>query len=224
MLRCESLTQTYPSGGRELTVLRDITFELEAGAFLAILGPSGSGKSTLLGLLAGLDRPTRGRVLLDGLDLGALCRGRARALRGEKVGFVFQSFHLIPTLTARENVQVPLELRGEDGRGRADELLQRVGLGDRGHHYPAQLSGGEQQRVALARAFATGPSVLFADEPTGNLDAATGAQRHRAAGRAEPRARHHAGARHPRPGPGRARAPRHSGCGDGAPWSDSALA
>jgi putative ABC transport system ATP-binding protein len=174
ILRCEALTRTYPSGGREITVLRDITFELEPGRVLAITGPSGSGKSTLLGLLAGLDRPTRGRVFLDGRELGALGEDERARLRAETVGFVFQSFHLIPTLTARENVQVPLELRGEDGRARALELLQRVGLGDRGHHYPAQLSGGEQQRVAVARAFANRPKLLFADEPTGNLDAANG--------------------------------------------------
>jgi putative ABC transport system ATP-binding protein len=176
MLRCESLTQTYTSGGRELTVLQDIGFELEDGGFLAIVGPSGSGKTTLLGLLAGLDRPKRGRVLLEGQDLSQLTEDQRARLRGEKVGFVFQSFHLIPTLTARENVQVPLELRGEDARERADELLGRVGLADRGHHYPAQLSGGEQQRVALARAFSNRPRLLFADEPTGNLDAATGAK------------------------------------------------
>jgi putative ABC transport system ATP-binding protein len=175
MLRCEALTKTYVSGGREITVLRDITFELEAGGFLAVSGPSGSGKSTLLGLLAGLDRPARGRVVLDGHDLSALSEDERARLRAEKVGFVFQSFHLIPTLTARENIQVPLELRGKDGRERAEELLARVGLGDRGHHYPAQLSGGEQQRVAVARAFAHDPRVLFADEPTGNLDAANGA-------------------------------------------------
>ena len=174
MLTSESLTQVYLSGGRELTVLRDVSFQIPAGEFLAIVGPSGSGKSTLLGLLAGLDRPRSGRVVLDGQDLSTLTEdGRAR-LRGEKVGFVFQSFHLIPTLTARENVQVPLELRGEDARGRADELLERVGLAARAHHYPAQLSGGEQQRVALARAFSNRPRILFADEPTGNLDAATG--------------------------------------------------
>ena len=174
MLTSESLTQVYLSGGRELTVLREVSFQIPAGEFLAIVGPSGSGKSTLLGLLAGLDRPRSGRVILDGQDLSTLTEdGRAR-LRGEKVGFVFQSFHLIPTLTARENVQVPLELRGEDARGRADELLERVGLAARAHHYPAQLSGGEQQRVALARAFSNRPRILFADEPTGNLDAATG--------------------------------------------------
>jgi putative ABC transport system ATP-binding protein len=174
MIRCEALTQTYLSGGRELTVLHDISFELPAGAFLAIVGPSGSGKSTLLGLLAGLDRPRSGRVFLDGHDLGALDEDARARLRGEKVGFVFQTFQLIPTLTARENVQVPLELRGANGVSRADELLGRVGLAERGHHYPAQLSGGEQQRVAIARAFSTGPKVLFADEPTGNLDADTG--------------------------------------------------
>jgi putative ABC transport system ATP-binding protein len=176
MLRAESLTQSYLSGGRELTVLRDITFALEPGAFLAIVGPSGSGKSTLLGLLAGLDRPRQGRVWLDGEDLGSLSEDARARVRAEKVGFVFQSFHLIPTLTARENVQVPLELTGIDPRGRAEELLERVGLGDRGHHYPAQLSGGEQQRVAVARAFSHRPRLLFADEPTGNLDAATGAR------------------------------------------------
>lgn len=175
MLSCTRLTKTYPSGGRDLTVLKDITFEIEAGAFVAITGPSGSGKSTLLGLLAGLDRPSSGTVTLDGHDLSKLDEdGRAR-LRGAKVGFVFQAFQLIPTLTARENIQVPVELGGgADAEARATELLARVGLGDRGHHYPAQLSGGEQQRVALARAFANRPKVLFADEPTGNLDAGNG--------------------------------------------------
>ena len=174
ILRSEALTRSYVSGGREITVLRDITFELEAGGFLAVTGPSGSGKSTLLGLLAGLDRPTRGHVVLDGRDLAALTEDERARVRAEAVGFVFQSFHLIPTLTARENIQVPLELRGEDARARAKELLARVGLGDRGHHYPAQLSGGEQQRVAVARAFAHRPKILFADEPTGNHDAANG--------------------------------------------------
>ena len=175
MLRCASLTKTYLSGGRRLTVLKDISFTVEPGAFVAIVGPSGSGKTTLLGLLAGLDRPTAGTVHLDGEELGALDEDQRARLRGRKVGFVFQSFQLIPTLTARENVQVPLELRGEPSAERAAELLERVGLGDRGHHYPAQLSGGEQQRVALARAFSTRPKVLLADEPTGNLDARTGA-------------------------------------------------
>ncbi|MFN2315555.1 MAG: ABC transporter ATP-binding protein, partial [Gemmatimonadales bacterium] len=165
MLSCENLTQTYQSGGRPLTVLNDITFSLESGGFLAIVGPSGSGKTTLLGLLAGLDRPSSGRVVLEDQDLNALDEDQRARLRAAKVGFVFQSFQLIPTLTARENVQVPLELRGEPAEERATELLERVGLGERGHHYPAQLSGGEQQRVALARAFSTRPRVLFADEP-----------------------------------------------------------
>jgi len=176
MLRCESLSRTYLSGGHELPVLKNITLHVPPGSYMAILGPSGSGKSTLLALMAGLDRPTTGKVFLDGVELGALGEDARARLRAEKVGFVFQSFHLIPTLTARENIQVPLELRGLDARFRADELLGRVGLGDRGHHYPAQLSGGEQQRVALARAFSHRPRVLFADEPTGNLDAATGAR------------------------------------------------
>jgi putative ABC transport system ATP-binding protein len=177
MLVARELTKEFLSGGRPLAVLRDVSFSVPQGAFVAIVGPSGSGKTTLLGLLAGLDVATRGTVLLDGRDLGALDEdGRAR-LRGEKVGFVFQSFQLIPTLTALENVQVPLELRGEpDAAPRARELLDRVGLGGRGHHFPAQLSGGEQQRVAIARAFVNAPRILFADEPTGNLDAATGAR------------------------------------------------
>ncbi len=150
---------------------------MEPGEAVAIVGPSGRGKTTLLGLLAGLDRPTGGRVLLDGADLGALSEDARARLRREKIGFVFQSFQLIPTLTARENVAVPLDLAGNGGgAARADELLERVGLGGRRHHYPAQLSGGEQQRVALARAFIHRPSILFADEPTGNLDAATGAR------------------------------------------------
>ena len=176
VLHSQSLSRTYRSGGRDLTVLKDITFSLEPGGFLAILGPSGSGKTTLLGLLAGLDRPSAGSVYLDGQELGSLTEDERARLRGEKVGFVFQAFQLIPTLTAQENIQVPLELRG-DARAvpRARELLERVGLGGRGHHYPAQLSGGEQQRVALARGFSSRPRVLFADEPTGNLDAATGA-------------------------------------------------
>jgi putative ABC transport system ATP-binding protein len=174
MLRCASLTKTYASGGRALTVLNNITLDVEPGGYVAIVGPSGSGKTTLLGLLAGLDRPTSGTVHLDGQELGALDEDRRARLRAEKIGFVFQSFQLIPTLTALENIQVPLELRGEASGARAGELLERVGLGDRGGHYPAQLSGGEQQRVALARAFSTRPKVLFADEPTGNLDAVTG--------------------------------------------------
>ncbi len=175
MLAARSLTKTFRSGGHLLTVLRDVSFTVPAGAFLAIVGPSGSGKTTLLGLLAGLDTPSTGSVILDGTDLGTLSEDARARLRGEKVGFVFQSFQLIPTLTAAENVAVPLELRGErNAAPRARDLLERVGLGDRGHHFPAQLSGGEQQRVALARAFSNAPRILFADEPTGNLDRTTG--------------------------------------------------
>ena len=175
MLRCENLTQAYRSGAGTLTVLEDISFMVSPGEFLAIVGPSGSGKTTLLGLLAGLDRPASGEVWLDGNPLSAMNEDERAALRGAKVGFVFQSYQLIPMLTALENVQVPLELRGESDPARARALLERVGLGDRTGHYPAQLSGGEQQRVALARAFSTQPKVLFADEPTGNLDQRTGA-------------------------------------------------
>jgi len=175
MLVADRITHAYRSGGRQLTVLKDITFSLEAGGFLAIVGPSGSGKTTLLGLLAGLDRPTSGRVILDGVALDTLDEDRRAEFRRNRVGFVFQSFQLIPTLTARENVQVPLELAGhDDATAVADGLLARVGLAERGHHYPSQLSGGEQQRVAVARAFSTRPRVLFADEPTGNLDGANG--------------------------------------------------
>jgi putative ABC transport system ATP-binding protein len=193
MLTAQRLTKVYQSGGRPLTVLREVSLEVEAGGFLAVIGPSGCGKTTLLGLLAGLDVPTSGSVTLDGQDLGTLSEDARARLRGAKVGFVFQTFQLIPTLTAQENVQVPLELAGgradtrigartdERTRGRADdpaerarELLVRVGLEGREHHYPSQLSGGEQQRVAIARAFANHPRILFADEPTGNLDLATG--------------------------------------------------
>jgi putative ABC transport system ATP-binding protein len=159
-------------------VLRSIDLEIEAESFVSIVGPSGSGKTTLLGLLAGLDEPTAGRVLLDGVDIFALTEDGRAQFRSERVGFVFQTFHLLPTLTALENVLVPLELRGGRGRGpreHASALLERVGLGARLDHYPAQLSGGEQQRVALARAFANRPRILFADEPTGNLDRETGA-------------------------------------------------
>jgi putative ABC transport system ATP-binding protein len=175
MLLARDLTKEYRSGDNKLAVLRDVSFSIPQGSFVAIVGPSGSGKTTLLGLLAGLDTPTRGQVLLDDADLTALSEDQRAKLRGEKVGFVFQSFQLIPTLTALENVQVPLELRGESGAApRARELLQRVGLGDRLHHFPMQLSGGEQQRVAIARAFSNAPRILFADEPTGNLDSDTG--------------------------------------------------
>jgi putative ABC transport system ATP-binding protein len=175
MLLARDLTKEYRSGDNKLAVLRDVSFSIPQGSFVAIVGPSGSGKTTLLGLLAGLDTPTRGQVLLDNADLTALSEDQRAKLRGEKVGFVFQSFQLIPTLTALENVQVPLELRGESGAtDRARELLHRVGLGDRLDHFPMQLSGGEQQRVAIARAFSNAPRILFADEPTGNLDSDTG--------------------------------------------------
>jgi putative ABC transport system ATP-binding protein len=177
MLSASGLTKEYQSGDHRLVVLRDVTFSIDQGDFLAIVGPSGSGKTTLLGLLAGLDTPTRGSVHLDGTDLTALDEDARARLRGEKVGFVFQSFQLIPTLTAIENVQVPLELRGENHVvDRARDVLERVGLGDRLDHYPTQLSGGEQQRVAIARAFSNRPRILFADEPTGNLDSDTGAR------------------------------------------------
>jgi len=175
MLEVRSLTKSYRSGDDTLTVVKDISFALPAGASCAIVGPSGSGKTTLIGLCAGLDLPTSGEVLLDGVSLGSLDEdGRAR-VRNDIVGFVFQTFQLLPTLTALENVMVPLELRGGNhARDQAVELLKRVGLGERLTHYPAQLSGGEQQRVALARAFINRPKILFADEPTGNLDSETG--------------------------------------------------
>ena len=175
ILEVKHLTKEYASGGGILTVVRDITFSIPAGSTRAIMGPSGSGKTTLLGLCAGLDQPTSGEVRLDGIHLGALDEDGRAGVRNESVGFVFQSFQLIPTLTALENVMVPLELRGEAGAAaRARDLLGRVGLDGRFSHYPAQLSGGEQQRVGLARAFINRPKVLFADEPTGNLDAETG--------------------------------------------------
>src|SRR5438045_5078865 len=177
MLVARHLTKQYRSGEHELTVLRDVNFSLPQGAFVAIVGPSGSGKTTRLGLLAGLDTPSSGTVLLDDQDFSAMDEDARARLRGEKVGFVFQSFQLIPTLTALENVQVPLELRGDSGADvRARELLRRVGLGDRLHHFPTQLSGGEQQRVAIARAFSNAPRILFADEPTGNLDSHQGSR------------------------------------------------
>ncbi len=175
MLAVRNLTKEYRSGGGALAVLRNVSFDIAAGETVAIVGPSGSGKTTLLGLLAGLDTPTHGAVLLDGTDLSTLDEDARARLRGDRVGFVFQSFQLVPTLTALENVQVPLELRGiRDSDARARDLLGRVGLGSRTHHFPTQLSGGEQQRVAIARAFVNRPRVLFADEPTGNLDGATG--------------------------------------------------
>ena len=178
MLRVSRLTKTYATAAGPLTVLREVSFELAAGATLSIVGPSGSGKTTLLGLCAGLDRATSGEVTLAGHALGPLDEdGRAR-VRNANVGFVFQNFQLIPTLTALENVLVPIELGGRGQRGGDQEaraLLERVGLGGRGDHYPVQLSGGEQQRAALARAFANRPRILFCDEPTGNLDGDTAA-------------------------------------------------
>jgi len=174
-VECRGLVKRLPSGSRTLTILDGIDLTIPAGDFVAILGPSGSGKSTLLGLLAGLDRPTEGSVRLDGRPIEDLDEDALALLRRRRVGFVFQSFQLLANLTALENVLLPLELTGAEGaRARATEMLGRVGLGDRLHHYPSQLSGGEQQRVALARAFAPRPALLLADEPTGNLDAATG--------------------------------------------------
>lgn len=177
IVQAKSLTKQVLSGDQPLVILHDVSFAVAAGESLAILGASGSGKSTLLGLLAGLDVPTSGHVVLNGSDMSVLDEdGRAR-LRGELAGFVFQSFQLLPALSALENVMLPLELRGvKDARERATESLRQVGLDRRMHHLPKHLSGGEQQRVALARAFVTQPKILFADEPTGNLDAATGGQ------------------------------------------------
>jgi putative ABC transport system ATP-binding protein len=177
LLHARGVVKRMRSGERELTVLGGVDLEVRAGEVVAILGPSGSGKSTLLGLLAGLDRPSEGEIALDGQALGELDEDGLALLRRRLVGFVFQSFQLLPNLTARENVLLPLELTGvPNAERRASELLDAVGLAERVHHYPAQLSGGEQQRVALARAFAPRPRLLFADEPTGNLDGATGAR------------------------------------------------
>lgn len=175
MISVRNLTMRLRAGGHTVTILDDISIEIPAKQMVAIVGPSGSGKSTLLGLIAGLDKPTAGSVVLEGVDITALQESQMARFRREKIGYIFQSFHLIPTLTALENVAVPLELQG-DGRAstRASELLDAVGLHDRGSHYPVQLSGGEQQRVAVARAFACRPSILLADEPTGNLDSTTG--------------------------------------------------
>ena len=174
ILEVSELSKTFKSGTREITVLDKISFQLEAGKTMSIIGPSGSGKTTLLGLCAGLDRASNGSVSLDSVVLNKLSEDDLAQLRNQEVGFIFQNFQLIPTLTALENVMVPLELRGEKNIASfAKELLSRVGLGDRYDHYPSQLSGGEQQRVAIARAFANRPKILFADEPTGNLDEET---------------------------------------------------
>ncbi len=174
ILRVTQVGKRYPGVGREVEVLRDAGFTLYAGETAAIVGPSGSGKTTLLGLCAGLDTPSTGTLTLLGEDLAAMTEAQRAALRNRKVGFIFQSFHLMPSLTALENVMLPLELLGQNNAAAAArDLLAQVGLADRGHHYPAQLSGGEQQRVAIARAFINQPEILFADEPTGNLDLET---------------------------------------------------
>lgn len=175
ILKISNLKKTYTSGSRSLTVISDINFDIEKGTIFSIVGPSGSGKTTLLGLCAGLDDPTSGIVELCGEDLQSLSEDDRARLRNKEVGFIFQNFQLLPTLTALENVIVPLELQGNsNAKSIGEELLEKVGLKDRMHHYPTQLSGGEQQRVAIARAFSNNPSILFADEPTGNLDEATG--------------------------------------------------
>ncbi|MFK7809628.1 MAG: ABC transporter ATP-binding protein [Saprospiraceae bacterium] len=175
MLEVRNLTKTYQSGNKSLTVLDNISFTIPAGSSFSIVGPSGSGKTTLLGLCAGLDKASSGSVILNDTVIDKLNEDERAALRNQDVGFIFQNFQLIPTLTALENVMVPMELRGEkDASKKAMNLLDRVGLAERHDHYPTQLSGGEQQRVSLARAFANQPKILFADEPTGNLDEATG--------------------------------------------------
>jgi putative ABC transport system ATP-binding protein len=174
ILQLQQVNKIYTSGGKELSVLENINFSVEAGTTLAIVGPSGSGKTTLLGLCAGLDKPTNGKIWLNGQSIEQLSEDGLTAIRNKYVGFIFQNFQLMPRLTALENVMVPLELRGEKhAKTNAMELLEKVGLANRHHHYPAQLSGGEQQRIAIARAFANKPALLFADEPTGNLDAET---------------------------------------------------
>ncbi|HQZ39802.1 MAG TPA: ABC transporter ATP-binding protein [Vicinamibacterales bacterium] len=175
MIALRGVSKTVQSGSAPLTILHPLTLDVPDGSCLAIVGPSGSGKSTLLGLIAGLDAPTAGQILIDGVDITRLDEDALARLRGEKIGFVFQFFHLVPSLTALENIQVPMEIAGRrDARQRAQALLDEVGLHDRGHHYPSQLSGGEQQRVAIARALANDPPLVLADEPTGNLDTTNG--------------------------------------------------
>ena len=175
MIELREVSKTVTSGVEPLTILHPLTLTIPRGTFVAVVGPSGSGKSTLLGLIAGLDAPSAGRVVIDGADITALDEDGLARLRGEKIGFVFQFFHLIPSLTAHENVAVPMEIAGvKNARERADALIEEVGLSGRSHHYPSQLSGGEQQRVALARALANDPPIVLADEPTGNLDSTNG--------------------------------------------------
>lgn len=176
MIKIENITKTVTSGSESLTILDDISFDIDGGQFVALTGASGSGKSTLLGLIAGLDSPSAGRILIDGEDVTKMSEDDLATVRSEKIGFIFQSFHLIPSLTAVENIMIPIEIRGgRDAKDQALKLLDDVGLSERGHHYPHQLSGGEQQRVAIARAFANRPAILLADEPTGNLDSKNGA-------------------------------------------------
>ena len=175
MIELREVSKTVTSGSEPLTILHPLTLQIPRGQFVAVVGPSGSGKSTLLGLVAGLDAPSSGQVIIDGIDITRLDEDALARLRGEKIGFVFQFFHLIPSLTAHENVSVPMEIAGAaDARPRAQALLEEVGLTGRAHHYPSQLSGGEQQRVALARALANDPPIVLADEPTGNLDSSNG--------------------------------------------------
>jgi putative ABC transport system ATP-binding protein len=175
MIELRGVSKTVQSGDHPLTILHPLDYTIAAGQFVAIVGPSGSGKSTLLGLLAGLDAPSTGEVLVDGTDITRLSEDALARLRGEKIGFVFQFFHLVPSLTAVENIAVPMEIAGRrDAMSRARQLIAEVGLADRAHHYPSQLSGGEQQRIAIARALANAPPIVLADEPTGNLDSGTG--------------------------------------------------
>ena len=175
MIQLKNVTKTVTSGTDDLTILNDVSFEITDGQFVAVTGASGSGKSTLLGLIAGLDAPSSGQIFVDGDEVTSMSEDALARLRSEKIGFIFQSFHLIPSLTAYENILIPMEILGLDNvRERADRLLDAVDLANRGHHYPAELSGGEQQRVAIARAFANRPKFLLADEPTGNLDSKNG--------------------------------------------------
>jgi putative ABC transport system ATP-binding protein len=175
MIELRNVSKTVQSGDHPLTILHSLDYTIRSGEFVAVVGPSGSGKSTLLGLLAGLDAPTTGHILIDGVDITTLTEDGLARLRGEKIGFVFQFFHLVPSLTAFENVLIPMEIAGRrDAAARARQLVDEVGLAERAHHYPSQLSGGEQQRIAIARALANNPPIVLADEPTGNLDSTTG--------------------------------------------------